>query len=158
MWCKCGQQIPARRIEMGYRTCVKCSTEDRWSAVPVINHKTGNEIQIVKDREVAEEFMRKSARVGFGTMRGMVSSYRKPIQKETKIESISKEIPDKIVSVRTLPNRFDEVGSSMMKAIECGRFDEAKRIIIEARENRWIWGVHERQLTSILETLTKKVQ
>jgi len=47
MKCKCKNIIPQGRIALGYRTCIKCSTTELYSYVPIINHKTGNTIQIV---------------------------------------------------------------------------------------------------------------
>lgn len=66
---KCGEEMPVKRKELGYTECIKCSTATKWAGVPVINHKTGNEIQVVKDPEVAAEFMALSNRAGFGHFR-----------------------------------------------------------------------------------------
>jgi hypothetical protein len=163
MFCKCTNSIPEARYRLGYKTCLSCSTEERWSAVPVINHKTGNEIQIIKDREVAEEFMRKSARVGFGTMRGMTSSCkRKAVSTQSKRE-IAKPAPvvaQKIVSVKMLPNRFEEVGSKVMDLIEKDFIDAARSLVASAFESREIWGVHVKQLGEIIDAFAeqKKLQ
>ena len=49
MYCKCkpGVKIPQARLDMGYKTCVDCSTTQTYSYIPIIEHKTGNTIQIV---------------------------------------------------------------------------------------------------------------
>jgi len=47
MYCRCGTNIPQLRLDMGYKTCVNCSTTQTYSYVPIIEHKTGNTIQIV---------------------------------------------------------------------------------------------------------------
>ena len=47
MYCKCGTTVHPIRLELGYKTCVKCSTTKTYSYVPIIEHKTGNTIQIV---------------------------------------------------------------------------------------------------------------
>ena len=49
MYCKCkpGVKIPQLRLDLGYKTCVDCSTTQTYSYVPIIEHKTGNTIQIV---------------------------------------------------------------------------------------------------------------
>ena len=47
MYCKCGTTVHPVRIELGYKTCVNCSTTKTYSYVPIIEHKTGNTIQIV---------------------------------------------------------------------------------------------------------------
>ena len=47
MYCKCGTEVHPIRINYGYKTCVPCSTVEDYSYVPIIEHKTGNTIQIV---------------------------------------------------------------------------------------------------------------
>ena len=47
MKCKCKKIIPEGRLVLGYRTCVDCSTTELYSYIPIIEHKTGNTIQIV---------------------------------------------------------------------------------------------------------------
>lgn len=47
MYCRCGSQMHPVRIELGYTKCVKCSTMKTYSYIPIIEHKTGNTIQIV---------------------------------------------------------------------------------------------------------------
>ena len=47
MKCKCKITIPEGRLGLGYRTCVNCSTTELYSYIPIIEHKTGNTIQIV---------------------------------------------------------------------------------------------------------------
>ena len=47
MKCKCTNVIPEGRLALGYRNCVNCSTTELYSYIPIIEHKTGNTIQIV---------------------------------------------------------------------------------------------------------------
>ena len=47
MYCRCGEKVHPVRLELGYRTCVKHSQTKTYSYVPIIEHKTGNTIQIV---------------------------------------------------------------------------------------------------------------
>ena len=47
MYCRCGKTVHPVRIDLGYKTCVECSTTQTYSYVPIIEHKTGNTIQIV---------------------------------------------------------------------------------------------------------------
>tara|TARA_Y100000004_G_C8796882_1_gene361698 strand:- start:175 stop:384 length:210 start_codon:yes stop_codon:yes gene_type:complete len=67
MKCKCGQVIPQGRLDLGYKVCVKCSTVQRYGCAPVINHKTGNSIEILS-REDAETIAKLTRRKGYGTM------------------------------------------------------------------------------------------
>jgi hypothetical protein len=69
MRCKCGEHIHPKRIEMGFRTCVKCSTTEAYRAHLVVHHKTGHTFDIVKSAEEAEE-LAKYSRNGFGASRG----------------------------------------------------------------------------------------
>jgi len=156
MYCKCSTRIPEPRLKLGYKTCVSCSTEARWSGVPVINHKTGNEIQIVKDPEVAAEFLAKSARVGFGTLRGMTTSYRKPTNIVSKIKEIPvKPAPSTIVSRTILPNEFETVGTEVMNILETEGTEAAYNHIQVSLQNRRIFGIHANQLRSIIQALQK---
>lgn len=145
------------RCDLGYRTCVNCSVEPKWSSIPVINHKTGNEIQIVKDPEVAAEFMAKTARVGFGTMRGMSSSYkRKTAAVDAKVELLpDKPLVDRVIARRLLPNQFEAVGSEVMNLIEAGQKQSAHEYIESALNERRIFKIHAEQLRQIVETLTE---
>ena len=149
----CGQHIHPRRYDMGYRTCINCSTEERWSGVPIINHKTGNEIQIVKDPEVAAEFIAKSARIGFGTLRGMTSSYKKPTNSnivKTK-ELPGRPVNDRVLERKELPHEFDAVGSEMMDAVEREGAEAAMRLLDTALEQRRIYRKHHERLVTILQ-------
>lgn len=74
---KCGDLLPEQRRELGYSVCIACSTEKKWTGVHVIHHKTGNEVDIIKDPEVAAEFVAMSKRSGFGALRSMVGSAKK---------------------------------------------------------------------------------
>jgi len=104
--CKsCGQTISEARLLILPTTehCVNCTSESRWSSVPIINHKTGNTIEVVKDPEVAAEFHRLSSRAGFGTLRGLRMG--KTVTKKTKLDSP--------VSTRTLyvsQEQIEEIG------------------------------------------------
>ena len=51
----------------GYNTCVPCSTVERYGCAPVINHKTGNSIQILS-RADAKRIAKLTRRKGYGTM------------------------------------------------------------------------------------------
>jgi hypothetical protein len=67
MKCKCNKIIPEGRLRLGFKVCVSCSTVSRYGCAPVINHKTGNTIQIMSSEDaakVAKLFRRR----GYGTM------------------------------------------------------------------------------------------
>ena len=65
--CKCNKIIPKGRLRLGFRVCLECSTVEAYGCAPVINHKTGNTIQIMSSEDaakVAKLFRRR----GYGTM------------------------------------------------------------------------------------------
>ena len=64
---KCSDIIPQGRVDLGYTVCVKCSTVERYGCAPVINHKTGNSIEILS-RADAERIAKITRRKGYGTM------------------------------------------------------------------------------------------
>ena len=65
--CKCGNEIHPVRIKYGYNNCVACSTIEKYGCAPVINHKTGNSIEILS-REDADRIAKLTRRKGYGTM------------------------------------------------------------------------------------------
>ncbi len=64
--CKCGNAIHPVRIKLNYKTCVQCSTTEAYGCAPIINHKTGNSIQIMSKSQ-AEAIRKASRRKGYGT-------------------------------------------------------------------------------------------
>ena len=67
MKCKCNKIIPKGRLRLGFKVCVECSTVSRYGCAPVINHKTGNTIQIMS-QEDAKRVAKLTRRRGYGTM------------------------------------------------------------------------------------------
>ena len=67
MICKCKNTIPEGRLRLGFRYCVNCSTIERYGCAPLINHKTGNSIQIMSAKD-AEAVAKMTRRRGYGTM------------------------------------------------------------------------------------------
>ena len=47
MRCKCRNIIPLGRLQLGYKTCVECSTVEKHSYSPIIANKQIQELQIV---------------------------------------------------------------------------------------------------------------
>ena len=152
--CKtCNEDFPEKRKEMGYSVCVKCSNEERWSCIQIIHHKTGNETEIVKDREVAEEFMAKSARAGFGALRGMTSTYkRKPTATVTprKEQKIIHNIFTTGVSRKPMSLDFEGVGKRAVEILENEGYDKAILIVNQAEKE---YRLLKKQATQIKEIL-----
>lgn len=156
MKCKnCLEEIHPKRVELGYTNCVNCSDEIKWSCIPVINHKTGNEIQIVKDPEVAAEFMAKSARIGFGTLRGISSSYKQKTVIPKKPIKIEKPlIKFREISRKPIPNDFDKVGEEVIQLIDSGNLDKVHNHIQKALLDRRIFKNHAKRIEEIVSILT----
>ena len=66
---KCKTKIPQGRVNLGYKTCVNCSTVEQYGCAPLINHKTGNSIQILSASDAAK-IAKMTQRRGYGTMLG----------------------------------------------------------------------------------------
>ena len=81
MICKCGNIIPKEREKFGYRLCVECSTENKWSGNLMVFHKTGNSYEIIKDPEVAAKIASMASRNGFGSNRKSVAKKGNDIKK-----------------------------------------------------------------------------
>lgn len=147
-WCKsCGFEIPKRRLEIlpGCVVCTACSSEEKFSGVPVINHKTGNEVQVVKDPSVAAEFLKKSSRTGYGTLRG-VSSGNTGISKR-KVKGLSG-------TTSAVPGRidFERAGKIAMNEYECYGIIKCKRYLDTAVSNR---NITKLQAEKILQLITE---
>ena len=67
MICKCNKLIPKIRYKLGYRVCIGCSTVEQYGCAPLINHKTGNSIQIMSKSDAAKIY-KMTRRRGYGTM------------------------------------------------------------------------------------------
>jgi hypothetical protein len=156
MNCKCGIEIPQKRIDLGYKSCVNCSTESRWSIVPVNYHKTGNTAEIIKDPEVAADFLFLSQRKSFGVLRGMTSARRKPtntIKTETK-PRIKEKPYNPVLSVvdRHMPKyEFEEVGTESMEILETKGIEASLKHIEESLNTRRIFKKQAEQLTEIIK-------
>ncbi len=68
--CKCGNSIPKERSDLGFKDCLECSKIEKYGAVDIVYHKTGNTIEIM-DAKNAAKINKLSKRSGFGTMHGI---------------------------------------------------------------------------------------
>ena len=67
MKCKCNNIIPIQRVNLGFKVCVDCSQTEQYGCAPLINHKTGNSIQIMSSSDAAK-IAKMTQRRGYGTM------------------------------------------------------------------------------------------
>ena len=59
---KCKEEIPQERIDLGYKTCVKCSTTEKYGYIRISEGKTADSIAIIRDAKLAEKIRRKQNR------------------------------------------------------------------------------------------------
>lgn len=154
--CKCcSQQIPEARIKAlpHVEYCVNCSSETRWSSVPIINHKTGNTIEVVKDPEVAAEFHRLSSRAGFGTLRGL----RMGKTSTKKVKFVNKVLNHVIEPDQRV---IDQIGENVINLWESSGSDKAQRWLKYQVESGLITKQREaiilRAITALLEPKIKE--
>lgn len=160
--CKCGNTIPQHRLNLGYTVCVDCSTEVAWSAIHVVHHKTGNEIQVVKDPEVAAEFHAKSQRTGFGALKGITGSYKRRVAPVNPNPVKPKEEPAAppptvVVSRRPMPLDFEGVGRSVMDALEVGGKVQALALVEQAQKEYRLLSRQAVQLREIIDMFSGKI-
>ena len=67
MKCKCNKLIPNGRLRLGFKVCISCSWFEAYGCAPLINHKTGNSIQIMSKSD-ADKIAKMTQRRGYGTM------------------------------------------------------------------------------------------
>jgi|688.fasta_scaffold173900_5 hypothetical protein len=153
MICKCGNKIPEKRASLGYKNCVDCSTEEKWSAIPVIYHKTGNTVQVIKDPEVAKEMMALSRRTGFGTMRGM-----KPQQKSQTYSPKNVKNTQSLLGrvVQPDPARFERAGKEALEIFEYEGKEKAMKWLEKKAADMYITGAEMFRIKKILEAMLEK--
>ena len=137
--CKCGKKYPAKRKEMGYNTCVECSTEQTWSCNPLTFHKTGNTIEVIKDPEVAYNINQMASRKTYGVASGVTGNYRrykedveKPKKEIEHIDYTGHIFENKIASKGTLNGKtvdFEKQGAEMFSVVDSKGIQEAKNWI-----------------------------
>jgi hypothetical protein len=132
--CKCGATIPAGRVALGYRVCTSCSNVERYGAVDVIFHKTGNTLQILP-ASTAEAIQKAGRRSGFGSMAGM---RRGSTSDSLGIRGGLKKLPT--------PEEFQEAGERAMKAYLAEGASAAFRSLQESADQNVITLIQLRKM------------
>ena len=122
---KCNHNIPQARLDLGYKVCVECSTEEKLGCIDTIHHKTGNTIQVMS-REDAEKANKLTKRAGFGILRSMSngSSQRKA---KYKYDGCSTTFVGNDVM-------FEQIGKTYMDYLEVDK-EIAERFLDRALNN-----------------------
>jgi hypothetical protein len=156
MICKCGKEIPERRVKLGYKTCVQYSNEPKWSANPLTFHKTGNTIEVIKDPELAAEINYMAQRRNYGVMKGVTGSYKrnKPVTprkpKQKKLSDYSKLLKREPVD----PSRykFHEVLNEAAKLYDQGKtMDDLSTYLSEQIQKLRISPDQKKQILTLIE-------
>ena len=122
---KCNHNIPQARLDLGYKVCVNCSTEEKLGCIDTIHHKTGNTIQVMS-REDADKASKLTRRSGFGVLRSMTGGSTS--QRKAKITHGC--------SITTIGNdiMFEHIGKTYMDYLEVDE-NIAKRFLDRALNN-----------------------
>ena len=142
MYCKCGHKIPEPRVKMGYKTCVMCSTEDKWGCAQVVYHKTGNTIEVIKDKELCEEINAMAQRKTFGVSNGMTGVYRKKPTPKSYIKVMKEKAPKL---------DYRQVGERTMYINEIEGIESAKQFLNECLNKSYISNYQFNKISTILK-------
>ena len=121
---KCNHNIPQARLDLGYKVCVDCSTEEKLGCIDTIHHKTGNTIQVMS-REDADKANKLTKRAGFGILRSMSNGSSQ--HKSNMITGCSTSTIGNEVS-------FEHIGKTYMDYLEVDE-EIAQRFIDRALNN-----------------------
>lgn len=138
--------MPAKRAELGYKVCVKCSTVESYGCIDIVYHKTGNTVQPV-DKRTAELVNKASRRAGFGVMRGMLAGQAQ--KQKLSGSGICKVAP----VAKPSEDAFNEVGTVAMDLLESKSFEAASEYIYENVRNSTISISQSHRLLSILKAM-----
>lgn len=143
---KCNNSIPEQRVKLGYKQCTQCSDAEKYGFINIINHKTGNTIQVLP-REHAAEINKKGDRKRFGTVLkgGSKNTNYNPrnIQYGCSVTSIGNEA------------LFEEVGKRVMCTFENDGYEFACTQIEKEVDNFNINKFQAAKLKNIIIHLNK---
>lgn len=144
MYCKCGTKIPEVRVKAGYKTCVKCSTEEKWGCSQVVYHKTGNTIEVIKDKELCDEINAMAKRTGFGVSAGV-----KGIVKQKTARTIKPlRIKEKKIALT-----FEQIGEKALTISSEENLDTAKKFLENCVSKKYISQYRANKILNIIESL-----
>ena len=148
MICKsCNTEIPQGRVDLGYSVCVECSDVKKYGCVDVVEHKTGNTIQVLS-REDAEQASKLTQRTGFGTLRSLRSG---KTQKEKK--TLGKCCSTAFIGTE---KTFEAVGEQCMLWVELEEWDKVTKTLNKALESHQISKNQWNRLTRIFKEFMPK--
>ena len=138
----CGKDIPQKRTELGFKTCVDCSTQDRYGFVNITNHKTGNTVQVMPKAQ-ADIINKSGDRKRFGTI----------LKGGSKNDSYNPKKTFHKVSTAVIgsPALYDKVGQNALLLLETRGLDTASLYVDKELKDYAISGAQAFQLRRILD-------
>lgn len=135
MICKCGNVIPVKRANLGYTTCIDCSTEKKWSGHLVVHHKTGNNYDVIKDPETAAKMASMSNRNGFGSNRKAIA--REGVDTKKKIAPPGDfKIEPKLLSKKPAdPSKWEDEACTLAVLDKLNESQEAAKQLLDSLFN-----------------------
>ena len=149
MNCKnCGNNLPTKRIELGFKQCVDCSTVETYGTVDIVYHKTGNCVQHV-DKETAAHINKIARRPGFGSSLGRIG-------KGGHTEFSRKlEHGCSTSSVGVTEAGFNRIGEEAMEKLDILGLDKAIQFVKRKHESALITTQQYNKLVSALVEFSK---
>lgn len=149
MNCKsCSKTLPTKRIELGFKHCVDCSTIDTYGTVDITYHKTGNTVQHI-DKVTAAKINKHSRRNTYGSNLGSIKSGG-PKEFSGKIE-----VGCSTASVGS-QGMFDKVGTEMMFQFELHGIDKATTYLERCFKNMTINQTQYIKLKTVIKAYESK--
>ena len=110
---ECDTKIPNERYQMGYTTCVNCSTEEKVSCHTIYPHKTGAFIQVVSKQQ--SENLNRLDRRGYSGVK-TARNYKSIIkQKSEDLDKTAKVVRNRFSSVDNINHLdYDNVLNQVM--------------------------------------------
>ena len=142
---KCNSKLPAKRAQLGYRECVKCSDVEGYGCVDIVYHKTGNTVQVMTKEQAAA--INKHSRKRFGTVlkAGSKSTTYNP---KNIIHGCS-------TSFIGTEESYNRVGEMMMNLLDAKGYETASIYIDKQVENLTIRAGQAFKLKQLLKTVTQ---
>jgi hypothetical protein len=148
MICKnCDNVLPRKRVELGFRHCVDCSTIETYGTIDIVYHKTGNTVEHV-DKATADKVNKMSRRSGFGSSLGKIGKGG-PKEFSGKIE-----IGCSTAQVGS-QGMFDKVGTEMMFQYDLHGYDKAITYLERCFKNMSINQTQYIKLKTVLTAYNK---
>jgi hypothetical protein len=150
--CKCGQEIPTKRVELGYNVCVNCSKVEVYGCVDVVYHKTGNTIEIMP-KEAVEQYNKLARRSGFGIMSGLRSGKASEMPKTP----ISNKPVGRDPFITSKKN-FENTGEKAMLKMESHGLDKALEYLYKCVSDFEISKPEGEKIARVLKETSKIIE